>query len=217
MALVLTFTLLYTFLLFFGSSAFDLSSLLRLLPKLKVQNLDVFQYNAILIRSNYFDEISLVALTEKFEFYDFYLSFGHNDSKMVEKYNECKDTILEMIAMEDLQIESTDNCSSRSSFIKDDCKSFLIYSDYEVCLHEEIIKLKCLPNQPIVYLYENLTQILYEIQIPMRKAVKLAEMGKDGKIELVPFLFLHDFAIFDLHNLIDFSKASIYKSSGQEK
>ena len=129
-------------------------------------------------------------LTEKFQFYDFPLSFGHNDSKVVEKYNECNDSILEIIAIEDLEKETSENCSSRSSFIKDDCKSFLIYSDYEVCLHEEFVKWKCLLNQPILYLYENLTQTLYEIQIPMRKAVKIAEMGKGGKIELVQIFCL---------------------------
>ena len=186
MVMVQTFTLFYTFLLIFGSSAFDLSSLLKVLPSLKVQNLDIFQYNAVLIRSNYFDDKSLDTFTEKFELYDFPLSFGHNDSKVADKCNECSDTILEIIAIEDLEKETSENCSSKSSFIKDDCKSFLIYSDYEVCLHEEFVKWKCLLNQPIVYLYENLTQILYEIQIPMRKAVKIAEMGKGGKIELVP-------------------------------
>ena len=183
MALAPSFTLFYTSLLFFGSSAFDLSSLLKVLPSLKVQDFDIFQCNAALIRSNYFDDKSLDTLTERFEFYDFPLSFGHNDSKVVDKYNECNDAILEIIAIEDLEKETSENCSSRSSFIKDDCKSFLIYSDYEVCLHEEFVKWKCLLNQPIVYLYENLTQILYEIQIPMRKAVKIAEMVKGGKIE----------------------------------
>ena len=196
MVMVQTFTLFYTFLLIFGSSAFDLSSLLKVLPSLKVQNLDIFQYNAILIRRNYFDDRSIVTLTEKLEFYDFPLSFGHNDSKMVGRYNECNDTILEIIAIEDLEKETSENCSSKSSFIKDDCKSFLIYSDYEVCLHEEFVKWKCLLNRPIVYLYENLTQILYEIQIPMRKAVKIAEMGKGRKIELVP-LYVLNFCNFD--------------------
>ena len=173
MALVLT--LFCTISLFFGSSAFDLSSLLKTLPRLKVQSLDTFEYNSILISSKYFDhDGSLATLSEMLEFYDFPLSFGNDASKMPLNETECNDTTLEIIAIDDLEKRTTEQCScSRPGFIKDDCKSFLIYSDYEVCLLEEWVNLECqLNQQPFVFLYENLTQTLYEIQIPMRKAVK---------------------------------------------
>ena len=156
------------------------SMLIRFLQNFNFKHLDSMNIDSIEIEPQDRSSDETWALfTEEFEKFQKRTSF--------QKQDQCSIPALKVIPMDSILALNNTECQIKGKFIRDTCKSYLIYVFENILLDDSFIsKLKCnLILQPIVHILmktQHLVFDLYEIQVISKRYIHLASWNMKENI-----------------------------------
>ena len=156
------------------------SMLFKFLQDFNFQHLDTMNIDSIEIEpTDQPSDETWALFTEEFEKFQKRTSF--------QKQDQCSIPALKVIPMDSILALNNTECQIKGKFIRDTCKSYLIYVFENILLDDSFIsKLKCnLILQPIVHILmktQHLVFDLYEIQVISKRYIHLASWNMKENI-----------------------------------
>ena len=163
----------------------DLIDITRFLNDINHQYLNFVNFTTLNMKHREFSDEDVAALTDiianlaKPIAFDNHFEFNHTEIDAT-----CKTNTLVIIPLDLALINANDSCDVKGDFIEKPCHNFLVYSSIRITFDELFYQqLKCnLVHQPFVFIlmpHEDSFELV-EVQVPMRKTLKLISWPENG-------------------------------------